>query len=80
VGAALVVLVGVGLAAPAVSQAGCLTELDDCGDCASKMLVEAIRDKNLGDLQDAYLYGLDCELDFLHCVFYAKNHTYSCST
>ena len=74
---AVVVLALVAMATPA-SALGCLTEFDDCGRCAEEMLFDAIRDLSPGDAIRAYVYGIDCEIDLIHCMLYADHHTYSC--
>lgn len=76
---ALIAALAIGLVAPGATLAGCLTEFNDCGDCAHKLLFEALRNLRFGDAADAYVYGLDCEIDLVHCLAFAHHHTYECS-
>ena len=76
---ALIAALAIGFVAPASSQAGCLREFGDCGDCAQKAMYDAFRGFKLGDMADAYVDALDCEIDLIHCLLYAHHHDYACS-
>lgn len=75
---AAMIVVGIAVAPEPAFAAGCLTEFADCGDCAEAMLLDAIREVDPGDMIRAYLYGVDCEIDFVHCMLYADHHSYGC--
>ena len=79
VAAALIAAMAIGFAAPASSQAGCLSEFGDCGDCAEKAMWAAFRGFDIGGMGDAYVDALDCDIDLIHCLLYAHHHTYVCS-
>ena len=74
---AIVALAALAIATPAA--AGCMMEFDDCGECARQMLYDAIWDISLEGIEDAWLYGIDCEIDFVHCLLFAHHHEYDCS-
>ncbi len=74
--AVIVVLTSLAIAAPA--EAGCLREWEACGDCAEKALWNAIFDLDFGAMDDAYVDGLDCHIDFIHCVLFDRHHQYRC--
>ncbi len=79
VSTALIVALAIGFAAPASSQAGCLREFGDCGDCVEKAMAAAFRGFDIGGIMDAYVDALDCEIDLIHCLLYAQHHNYGCS-
>ena len=70
-----VIAVVAGLATGA-DAAGCLREFGQCGDCAEDKLWEGIRNVDLSKVADAYVDGLDCEIDLMHCILYAHHHSY----
>ena len=72
----LVLIASFASAAPA--HAGCAKEYDDCGKCARKMFYDAVMNLSFGELNDAYIYGIDCDIDMIHCLLFAKNHSYEC--
>ncbi len=63
---------------PGSATAGCLREFGECGDCAEKALKEAIWDLDLGGITDAWIDGIDCDLDFYHCLVWGQHHSYGC--
>ncbi len=74
--AVIAILVTLTAASPA--EAGCMREYDDCGHCARSAMFEAIFELDLGALHDAYLDGIDCDIDFVHCLMFAHHHQYEC--
>jgi len=78
VATAFIVALAIGLAAPASSQAGCLKEFGECGDCAEAAMLDALRRYDPGDFMDSYVDALDCEIDLIHCLLYAQHHSYNC--
>lgn len=74
--AIIVVLTSLASAAPA--EAGCLREYDACGDCAKKAMYAALWDLDFGALEDAYLDGVDCDIDVIHCLMFGQHHKYKC--
>lgn len=66
------------LSLPVAASAGCLKEFGECGDCAEKALERAIWDLDLGGMADAYVDGIDCDIDLMHCLLMGQHHTYSC--
>lgn len=66
------------LALPGSATAGCLREFGNCGDCAEQALGKAIRDLDIGGIADAYVDGIDCDLDLMHCLVWGHHHTYDC--
>ncbi|MCH7825226.1 MAG: hypothetical protein IH849_10525 [Acidobacteria bacterium] len=75
--AVIVVLASLAIAAPA--EAGCAREWEACGDCATKALYAAIFDLDLKALNDAYVDGIDCHIDFIHCLMFGHHHKSKCS-
>lgn len=76
---ALLLAAGVTLAGMSPAYAGCLREYGDCGDCARAAMIDAIRDRSVGDAMDAYVDAIDCDIDLMHCVVYGQHHSYSCA-
>jgi len=76
--AALVLAVVITLANAMPAAAGCMVEYDKCGDCARKHLRDAILSLDFGGLEDAYLEGVDCDIDMVHCVMLGMHHDYQC--
>ena len=74
--AIIVVLASLASAAPA--EAGCLREWDACGDCAKKAMYAALKKLDFGAFEDAYVDGIDCDIDVIHCLMYDHHHTYKC--
>ena len=75
--ALIVVLTSLAIAAPA--EAGCLREWEACGDCAEQALWKAIFDLDFEGLGDAYVDGLDCHIDLIHCLMFDRHHQYKCT-
>ena len=42
-------------------------------------MAEAVRERSFNDAADAYIDLLDCDIDLVHCIFYAQHHDYDCS-
>jgi hypothetical protein len=76
--AALVLAVVMTFASAMPAAAGCLLEYDSCGDCARKHLRDAILGLDVDGLEDAYLEGIDCDIDFVHCLLFGMHHDYGC--
>ena len=66
------------LTASSPAEAGCMREYDDCGHCARTAMLDAVLDLDLRGLHDAYLDGIDCDIDFVHCLMFAHHHQYEC--
>jgi hypothetical protein len=66
------------LALPGSAAAGCLKEFGQCGDCAEQALGRALWDLDPGGIADAYVDGIDCDIDFFHCMLWGQHHSYSC--
>ena len=64
------------LAAVAPANAGCLREYGNCGDCARAAIWRAIFDFEFEDATDAWVDGIDCDIDLLHCLLYDNHHEY----
>ena len=78
--AAVILLVTASLVSlPGTAAAGCLREFGNCGDCAEAALRSAIWSLDLGGIADAYVDGIDCDLDLMHCILWGQHHNYSCS-
>lgn len=76
--AALMLAVVLTLAGSTTAYAGCLREYGECGDCARQAMIDAILDTDIGDAIDAYVDGVDCDIDLFHCILYDSHHSYSC--
>jgi len=74
--AIIVVLASLASAAPA--EAGCLREWDACGDCAKRALYAALVNLDFEAFEDAYVDGIDCDIDVIHCLMFDRHHTYKC--
>ncbi len=74
--AIIVVLTSLALAAPA--EAGCVAEWEACGDCAKRSLYEALTNLDFGALEDTFVEGIDCHIDFIHCLMFGHHHEYVC--
>ncbi len=66
------------LSFPSSAAAGCLREFGDCGDCAEQALLEAIWSLDPGGVADAWVDGIDCDLDLMHCILWGQHHEYEC--
>ncbi len=75
--AIIVVLTSLAIAAPV--EAGCLREWEACGDCATKALYAAIFALDIEAFEDAYVDGLDCDIDVIHCLMFDRHHEYECA-
>lgn len=75
---ALLVVFALSFANAAPASAGCLSEYGDCGDCAKQALRDAFWEGDLEDFMDAYVDGIDCDIDLAHCLLYGHHHDYSC--
>jgi len=78
--AAILLVTIVGLVAAGPASAGCLREFGKCGDCAERAMNAALWDLDPGGVLDAYVDGVDCDIDLLHCIVYDSHHSYSCGT
>ncbi|MGD8331416.1 MAG: hypothetical protein PVJ49_18430 [Acidobacteriota bacterium] len=76
--AAFVLAVVMTLAGTLPAAAGCLSEYDQCGTCARRHLRDAVLDLDAGGIEDAFLEGLDCDIDFVHCLLFGHHHDYTC--
>ena len=73
-----VTVLGLLAATPTAALAGCLKEFGDCGDCAESAMLNALSNFDLGGAMDAYVDGIDCDIDLYHCVLIGQHHGYSC--
>ena len=76
--AVIVLLTAAVLSLPGAAAAGCLKEFGKCGDCAEQALERAFWDLDFGGMADAYVDGIDCDLDLMHCIMWAQHHDYGC--
>lgn len=72
-------IVGASLMMPAVADAGCLTEYNQCEGCARGTMSDAIRNRDLLGIRQANLELWDCAIDLNHCIFFGHHHRYRCS-
>jgi hypothetical protein len=76
--AAILVAAATVLSLPSSAAAGCLREFGDCGDCAEAALGRAFWSLDLGGVADAWVDGIDCDLDLMHCILWGQHHDYDC--
>ncbi len=77
--AAIVLAAALGLlSGVAPASAGCLRDYGKCGDCARQAMIDAFWELSIGDAMDAYVDGIDCDIDLLHCILYDSHHSYGC--
>lgn len=78
--AAVILLITAALVSvPGSASAGCLREFGACGDCAEAAMGRAIWSLDFGGIADAYVDGIDCDLDLMHCILWGAHHNYSCA-
>lgn len=65
-------------ALPAPVQAGCISEYQQCGDCAKRKSRVALQKRDWRLYFEAVLDGVDCDIDLYHCLFQGRHHRYSC--
>ena len=75
---ALLLVAATMLALPASATAGCLREFGDCGDCAEQALARAFWNLDPGGMADAWVDGIDCDIDLMHCMLWGQHHDYEC--
>lgn len=75
----IALMVAVPLLAVGEAQAGCLTEQDDCSNCARGALWEAMKKMSFGGIRRANMALMDCSIDLYHCMVLGSHHNYACA-